>query len=384
MTITTHTLTRDEYLNVIVDSMAQTFNQERVEGGEIYQADDLDRTKKCSIKWGNNDSNSPHITRSLLGKTLRQLINSQNTKGYVIYKRKIEPNDISHLDWDQLQNSIIGMTRNMQIWLSKWITGFMGTGKHLSLTGYHSQNECPRCLLPETNDHILRCQSISSTLLWNTELGLLCDDMQQRQGCPLLMIILRTYLENWYNQGQIPSLIGYERPYQLLIIEQSSLGRGNMFYGIFGKHWYTLQQAYLHQIRSLASPKRWMATLQRRIWMIAWKLWSDRNHCLHETDQGIEIQVINKILTEEYKSGLGTLPSQYAHLFRSTLATLSSHDRFIKQKWLASIWSARERHSDSQLYCDPESPHNSFFLRWRLPADPQCAIAERRALLRQT
>ena len=118
--------------------------------------------------------------------------------------------------------------------------------------------------------------------------------------------------------------------------------------------------------------------------MIAWKLWSDRNHCLHETDQGIEIQEINKILTEEYKSGLGTLPSQYSHLFRSTLATLLSHDRSIKQKWLASIWSARERHSDSQLYRDPESPHNNFFLRWRLRADPQRAIAERRALHRQT
>jgi len=379
-----HTLSRDEYLNVIVDSMAQTFNQERVEGGEIYQVDDLDRTKKCTIKWGNNDSNAPHIIRSLLGKTLRQLINSQNTKEYVIYKRKIEPNNIAHLDWDHLRISIIGMPRNMQIWLSKWITGFMGTGKHLSLIGYHSQNECPRCSLPETNDHILRCQSISSTSTWNTELGLLFDDMQQRQGCPLLMSILRTYLENWYNQGQLPSLTGYERPYQLLIIEQSSLGWGNMFYGIIGKHWYALQQAYLHQIRSLASPKRWLATLQRRIWMIAWKLWSDRNHCLHETDQGIEIQEINKILTEEYKSGLGTLPSQYSHLFRSTLATLLSHDRSIKQKWLASIWSARERHSDSQLYRDPESPHNNFFLRWRLRADPQHAIAERRALHRQT
>ena len=118
--------------------------------------------------------------------------------------------------------------------------------------------------------------------------------------------------------------------------------------------------------------------------MIAWKLWSDRNHCLHETDQGIEIQEINKVLTEEYKSGLGTLPSQYSHLFCSTLATLLSHDHFIKQKRLASIWSARERHSDSQLHCEPEAQHNNFFQRWRHCADPQRAIAERRVLQRQT
>ena len=141
----------------------------------------------------------------------------------------------------------------------------MGTGKHLSLIGYQPQNECPRCFLPETSDHILRCQSFSSTLLWNIELGLLFDDMQQRQGCPLLMSILRTYLENWYNQRQSPSLIGYKCPYQLLMIEQSSLGWGNVFYGIIGRQWYTLQQDYLCQIRALASSKRWMATLQRQI-----------------------------------------------------------------------------------------------------------------------
>ena len=101
-----------------------------------------------------------------------------------------------------------------------------------------------------------------------------------------------------------------------------------------------------------------MATLQRRIWMIAWKLWSDRNHCLYETEQGIEIQEVNKVLTEEYKSGLGTLPSQYSHPFCSTLSTLLSHDRFIKQKWLASMWSAREGHSDLQLNCEPEAQHS--------------------------
>ena len=56
-----HTFSRDEYLNVLVNSMAQAFNQERVKGVDLYQVDDLDRKKKCSIKWGNNDSNSSHV-----------------------------------------------------------------------------------------------------------------------------------------------------------------------------------------------------------------------------------------------------------------------------------------------------------------------------------
>ena len=117
--------------------------------------------------------------------------------------------------------------------------------------------------------------------------------------------------------------------------------------------------------------------------MIAWKLWSDRNHCLHETDQGREIQDINQAVTMEYRTGIANLPSHYAHLFWSTLDILLSYDLATKQKWLASIWSARENHSGLQLHRDPGNQHNHFFLRWRLRADPTRAIAERRALQRQ-
>ena len=77
-----YTLTWDEYLNILVDSMAQSFNQEQVEGVNLYHEDDLDRTNKCPIKWDNNDPNVPHVIQSLLGKTQWQLINSQNTKEY--------------------------------------------------------------------------------------------------------------------------------------------------------------------------------------------------------------------------------------------------------------------------------------------------------------
>ena len=125
-----------------------------------------------------------------------------------------------------------------------------------------------------------------------------------------------------------------------------------MFHDIFKK------------IGSLASPKQWIAILQRRNWMIAWKLWSDRNRCLHEIDHGNEIQDINRVLTAKYGAGLENLPSQYADLVCSNLDTLLLHDPSTKQKWLASIWSAREKHSGLQLHHDPEVKHNNFFLRW--------------------
>ena len=151
--------------------------------------------------------------RLQLGKTLRQFINSQRTKGYICYKKKIQPSDFYKVDWNQLQSSLKGTSRNMQIWLSKWITGFMGTGKHLCIIGFQDQNSCPRCSLFETSDHIIWCQSDSANSVWKTEVELMVNDMLQRQGCSQLIQLLRTHLDAWHNQSQPHLLLEYTRPY---------------------------------------------------------------------------------------------------------------------------------------------------------------------------
>ena len=118
--------------------------------------------------------------RSQLGKTLRQFINSQRTKEYICYQKKIKLCDFYKVDWNQLQSSLKGTSSNMQIWLSKCITGFMGTGKHLCIIGYQAQNSCPRCSLFETSDHIIRCQLDSANTVWKTKVEIMVNDMLQR------------------------------------------------------------------------------------------------------------------------------------------------------------------------------------------------------------
>lgn len=95
-------LPREEYLNVIVYSMAKSFNQECQEQDNLYQFDDLDRTTQCSIRWEDKHTNDQHIIRSLLGKTLQKLVNSERTKDYLCYKKKIEPRYFHQVDWDHL------------------------------------------------------------------------------------------------------------------------------------------------------------------------------------------------------------------------------------------------------------------------------------------
>ena len=60
--------------------------------------------------------------------------------------------------------------------------------------------------------------------------------------------------------------------------------------------------------------------------MIAWKMWTDRNRCLHETEQGEEIQHINEAITREYELGKSALSSKYTHLFTSNLNPLLTQE----------------------------------------------------------
>ena len=84
-----HEFTREEYLTMLGKSMDQSVNQECLKQDNVYQFDDLDRTRKCSIRWENNDTNDQHYIQSLRGKTLQKLIKSQNTKEHLFHKKKI-------------------------------------------------------------------------------------------------------------------------------------------------------------------------------------------------------------------------------------------------------------------------------------------------------
>ena len=86
---------------------------------------------------------------------------------------------------------------------------------------------------------------------------------------------------------------------------------------------------------------------------------------------------------EEYRTGPSTLPPQYALLFNNTVEHILTQDLAMKKKWLASIWSAEERHNNTHLYRDPSLQRNLFYLRWRLQADPDRAREERMTIQRQ-
>jgi hypothetical protein len=53
--------------------------------------------------------------------------------------------------------------------------------------------------------------------------------------------------------------------------------------------WRLCQEQYLRFLNSQKSSTLWISRAQRRIWMIAWNMWSHRNNFLHNDRKTIHL-----------------------------------------------------------------------------------------------
>ena len=144
------------------------------------------------------------------------------------------------------------------MWVSKWITGLMGTGRYL-WQRHQSHTMCPRSMLPENTDHVLQCEADSANLTWDNELQSLIKDMKNKQGCPTLVSIICQFLNVWRTFVINPSILTLPRYIQSIVAQQTRPGWQSLFHGIFSTQWVELlHKRHRNQLMSLPQQK-WVA-----------------------------------------------------------------------------------------------------------------------------
>ena len=140
--------------------------------------------------------------------------------------------------------------------------------------------------------------------------------------------------------------------------DQQRLGWKAFLEGFWAMSWHTAQQEYLNSKNSTKSTQLLLSKAQRRIWKIAWDLWMHRNNYLHTHLQSISTtdrESINAEVAAEWSAGISTLPQRFEALFRGTLQQRLNKSYQDKRRWLATIWSARERINPNYLANNPSS-----------------------------
>ena len=134
--------------------------------------------------------------------------------------------------------------------------------------------------------------------------------------------------------------------------EQNAIGWFQFIEGFWSTKWRQCITQHLNLSKSMKSPLLLLSKTQRRIWMIAWNMWMNRNTTLHKAKKSIhpnDITSLHKEIEYELSLGSDTLPTTYHHLFNFTPDDMKAKPNDIKLIWLYSVWSTRELIDDNYL-----------------------------------
>ena len=211
---------------------------------------------------------------------------------------------------------------------------------------YQSHGRCPRCNKDNEDVlHVLQCNDIGATALWNQEIEDLSKWLSDNGSDPNLCHIICSSLQSWRNGKPLPSI---DNPNPLLrdaIYKQDSIGWKSFLDGFIVREWRSLQETHMRTNKDHRSSLLWMSKFQRRIWEIPWKLWNHRNETLHGDGNQIHKQEdrnINFAIIKEWNLGIQDLGPQFLNLFRGRINDRLKDTSEYEKLWLANVWSARD------------------------------------------
>ena len=232
---------------------------------------------------------------------------------------------------------------------------------------YQDHSNCPRCNSPqEGTTHVLQCKAVEAVSIWNEELESLSQWMAEKHISWDLSNMIINELKRWLGENLTPYHPVSEIAKQAQA-EQHMIGWRNFIDGFWSNKFQQCQEIYHNETNCKKSAQLLLMQTQRKIWMIAWRLWTERNTHLHETRKSIHPQDeehLNDEIAYEHNKGRDSLARGYQSMFNNPLETILSRTLTQKISWLFNIWAARE--ADYPAYLSlPPIDHPSTSLRQR-------------------
>ena len=169
--------------------------------------------------------------------------------------------------------------------------------------------------------------------------------MINSRGHPHLVEVLCSSITSWRNNTPYAVI---PRHYDARVLEaindQHILGWGRLFYGIWSTFWISLQQEHFQSLGSMKSAEIWIATVQHKLWLLAFNMWDHRNKVLHNTRHSIfphEMVAIDSEIMQEMQLGNANLPQSQRYLFQGTAQEKLRWTISMKIQWLISTRRSR-------------------------------------------
>ena len=249
----------------------------------------------------------------------------------------------NRINWKMLGHTHALVKRSRRIWVVKSTTGVCGVGKMMVLWRFSTDSTCPRCSLPEEDmTHVLRCPQVEATHAWTSKLKSFQTWLAQNYTSPTVVLAICDRLNTWRaGLPFTPLSPNLTSTFQEVILAQDTMGWESFLYGFWILAWESVQAAYLISIKSKMTIKRWITSIIRKLWDIAWDMWDHRNQWLHHKETGQLVVQLHAEISDQYRMGFATLLRKEKALFKSSLVSLLRTSTANKQLWLQRIRSAR-------------------------------------------
>ena len=348
-----HQLSRLEQMNVRMDYLAK---QARIDYASIIQTTPLPIHVPHSFSQVTIDG---AVVHEKLQHSLTQLICTNQAQTYWIRKRVLTPVTAQMIYYEAIGRASSLSRLSMKIFISKWASGHLGTGKVVQRNKYRIDGSCPFCLAPnEDTAHIMDCQHVEALWIWKKHLLTFVFTLHKQKFPVTFIIAIKRELTAWRFRQLPPSLSIYPEPTRSMIRDQRLIGWNQFLLGFIPSTW-RLHFATVLRDKCLLrrfSPVLWASKLIRATWQFIHNTWEDRCHKLHETDLIHDLSGKTQLIAAvkaELAIGLHNLPAcDFSRLFSIPSSTLMNKPLDYLKDWFVTIRSARILYTDTSLVTD--------------------------------
>ena len=167
-------------------------------------------------------------------------------------------------------------------WVSQQMNRFGATGRNVLRRNEWSSSQCPRCQSGEEDTvHVWLCPHAEAQALRQQGIDRLRAHLAEEKTAPDLTDIILHHLSQWLHLPDLPTP-PIHRSLRDLVRKQDAAGWQLPFTGFWYEDWCSAQQQFYDLTGSGKTGRRWLASVIRLLWDIAYSLWEHRNKMLHD------------------------------------------------------------------------------------------------------
>ena len=346
-------LNRKEQLNVDCDTLAklwwkQTHINPQIFNGRLPGECTELHIQGVAIKQHLDESIFSHCSRPAILQTWQR-------------RRNMSTQAQISIDWNLVHTAMKRIPHARRLFVVKHISNRSATGIQMQRRQARNNDNCPRCQQPhENNDHIMQCQHVEAQEQWTQSLLTMDLHLSRLQAPPHLCNAITSLLNSWRNKTSFTVNPAWDTVTSSLIQAQQIIGGKLTLEGCIHSSWKDILHQYLSGLSSKVNGERFVTSIIKHLWQIAWDMWDNRNKALHESEANatlLGITALNTQLVTMYQKGILPLmtPDEKA-LFKSPLESLLRLRPPSKRAWIATVEAS---------YSLCRLRHNSFMPRER-------------------